>query len=49
MEFLLVNENLRKEMGRKAKEYAKGFTWDKVADEYEGFLIKTKEYFDPGR
>ncbi len=41
IEFLLANEGLRKEMGRKAKEYAKDFTWDKIADEYEGFLIET--------
>jgi glycosyltransferase involved in cell wall biosynthesis len=32
------NESLRLEMGRKAREYAKGYTWDKIAAEYESFL-----------
>ena len=35
------NGCLRKEMGGKAIDYAKDFTWDKIADEYEGFLIET--------
>ncbi len=38
--FLLENDTLRKEMGQKAKEYAKDYTWDRLAEEYENFLIK---------
>jgi glycosyltransferase involved in cell wall biosynthesis len=38
--FLLENDALRKEMGRKAREYAKNFSWDKIALDYERFLIK---------
>lgn len=41
IEFLLANEALRGEMGRKAKEYAKDFTWERIADECEVFLVKT--------
>jgi glycogen(starch) synthase len=36
--FLLDNESLRREMGIRAKKYAKDFTWDRIAEEYEGFL-----------
>jgi glycosyltransferase involved in cell wall biosynthesis len=39
MSFLLENESLRKEMGRKAREFAKNLTWARVAEEYEKFLI----------
>lgn len=38
IEFLLANDALREEMGRKAREYAKDFTWERIADECEGFL-----------
>lgn len=38
--FLLNDESKRKEMGEKAREYAKNFTWDKIAEEYEQFLHK---------
>jgi glycogen synthase len=38
--FLLNDESKRKEMGGKAREYAKNFTWDKIAEEYERFLIR---------
>jgi len=38
--FLLNDESKRKEMGEKAREYAKNFTWDKIAEEYERFLIR---------
>lgn len=30
----------RGEMGRKAREYAKDFTWERIADEYEDFFSK---------
>jgi glycogen(starch) synthase len=36
---LLNNESARREMGRKALEYARNFTWDKIADEYERYLL----------
>lgn len=38
MKLLLNNPVLRHEMGRKAREYAMNFTWDKIAVEYERFL-----------
>jgi glycosyltransferase involved in cell wall biosynthesis len=41
--FLLENEPERKEMGLKAREYAKDFTWDWIAKEYETFLSKVIE------
>ena len=37
--FLLENEPLRKEMGRRAREYARNFTWDKIAVDYEQYLL----------
>ena len=40
IKFLLANEGLREEMGHKAREYAKDFTWDKIAKEYEIFLCR---------
>ena len=36
--FLLNDSPLRKEMGRKAREYARDFSWDRIAEEYERFL-----------
>ncbi len=36
---LLSNSSLWQEMSRKAREYAKEFTWDKIAEEYERYLI----------
>ncbi len=41
--FLLENEPKRKEMGLKAREYARDFTWDRIAKEYESFLRKVIE------
>ena len=38
--FLIENEQLRREMGQKAREYAKDYTWDKIALDYEQFLLK---------
>ncbi len=40
IKFLLENNQLRKEMGQKAREYAKNFTWDKIALDYERYLLK---------
>jgi glycosyltransferase involved in cell wall biosynthesis len=39
IDYLMANEQLRQEMGRRAKEYARHFTWDRVADQYERFLM----------
>jgi glycosyltransferase involved in cell wall biosynthesis len=41
--YLLKNEKVRKEMGQKAREYARNYTWDNIADKYEKFLIEMKE------
>jgi glycosyltransferase involved in cell wall biosynthesis len=40
IKLLLGNEPMRREMGKKAREYAEKFTWDKIAEEYEEFLLK---------
>jgi glycogen(starch) synthase len=37
--FLLNNESVRREMGKKAVEYARNFTWDRIAGEYERYLL----------
>jgi glycogen(starch) synthase len=37
--FLLNNEAARREMGKKAIEYAGNFTWDQIADKYERYLL----------
>ena len=41
IKFLLEHEVLRREMGQRAKEYARGFTWDEIAARYESFLEDT--------
>lgn len=43
MEILLGNERMRREMGKKAREYATQFTWDNMAVEYEKFLVSVLE------
>lgn len=43
IKFLIKNEPIRKEMGKKAREFARGLTWDSIAMRYEGFLIKIVE------
>jgi glycosyltransferase involved in cell wall biosynthesis len=40
IKLLLGNESMREEMGNKAREYAENFRWDKIAGEYEKFLIR---------
>ena len=42
MKFLLGNESLRREMGEKGREFVKNLTWDRIAEEYEEFLLKHK-------
>lgn len=39
LELLLNNRPMRQDMGKKAIDYAKRFTWDRIADEYERFLL----------
>jgi glycosyltransferase involved in cell wall biosynthesis len=39
MHILLQNRALRREMGVRAREYAGNFTWDKIAIEYEKYLV----------
>ncbi|NWF98112.1 MAG: glycosyltransferase family 4 protein [Nitrospirae bacterium] len=38
IEFMLNNDNIRKQMGLKGREFAKQFTWDKISSEYEKAL-----------
>lgn len=38
MTYVLNNSSLRRAMGKKAREYAAFFTWDRIAEEYETFL-----------
>jgi glycogen synthase len=40
MNFLLNHSSLRKEMGRKAREYARDYTWDRIAVRYENLLAE---------
>ncbi len=44
---LSSNTSLRRELGQKAREYAKNFTWDRIAEEYEKYLIKIGSLRDP--
>jgi glycogen synthase len=36
---LLNNSSSRQEMGRNAREYARNFSWDRIAEEYEKYLL----------
>lgn len=40
IKFLWESDTLRQQMGQRAREYAKNYTWDKIAEGYEKFLIK---------
>ncbi len=40
IKFLIENGPLRTEMGQKAREYAKNYTWDKISLDYEKLLLK---------
>jgi glycosyltransferase involved in cell wall biosynthesis len=40
VKYLIENKVARDEMGQKGREYAKNFTWDKIAVEYEQYLEK---------
>lgn len=39
IELLCGDKLLRSEMGQKAREYAKGYTWDAVAESFENYLL----------
>jgi glycosyltransferase involved in cell wall biosynthesis len=45
IKMLLGNGNLRREMSIKGREWAKMFTWEKKAEEYEKYLLKAQEMF----
>jgi glycogen(starch) synthase len=38
IEYLYYNEKLILQMGEKGKQYAKQFTWDRIAEEYENYI-----------
>jgi glycogen(starch) synthase len=40
MNILARDETLRREMGKKGREYAKAFTWDRIAERYEEYLTE---------
>ena len=40
IDLLLQNRSLRQDMGAKAREYARSFTWDNVAADYEAYLTE---------
>ena len=40
IEYLWNNEKLILQMGEKGRQYAKQFTWDRIAEEYENYLLK---------
>jgi glycosyltransferase involved in cell wall biosynthesis len=37
--FLIKDPHIRQEMGKKAREYARNFTWDRIAKEYEKYIL----------
>ena len=39
IKYLWSNENLIKELGENGKRYAKNFTWDKIAERFENYLV----------
>ncbi len=43
IEFLRADPSLRREMGRKAREYAIKFTWDRIAEQYEDFILSVSQ------
>jgi glycosyltransferase involved in cell wall biosynthesis len=47
MKFLLEDESLRKKMGEKGRKFAKNLTWDRIAEEYEKYLIQVFNRRDP--
>jgi glycosyltransferase involved in cell wall biosynthesis len=37
---LLKDAQLRRKMGQRAREFARDFTWDALAERYEEFLLR---------
>jgi glycogen(starch) synthase len=48
MNFLLQDRAVRREMGKNAREYARNFTWDRIAEEYENYLRERAREKSPG-
>ncbi|MEO0090338.1 MAG: hypothetical protein ABIK75_04455, partial [candidate division WOR-3 bacterium] len=44
MKILLINDNLREEMGKKAIDWAKNFTWEKSANLMKELIEKVLRY-----
>lgn len=40
IKYLLDNENLIEKMGHRGRQYAAQFTWDRIAEEYEKYLLE---------
>jgi glycosyltransferase involved in cell wall biosynthesis len=40
IDYLMKSDDARREMGRKALEYSKGFTWESIAIDYETMLME---------
>jgi glycosyltransferase involved in cell wall biosynthesis len=45
IDYLWNNEDLILKMGKKGIEYAKKFTWDKIASEFEDYLLRVLNYY----
>lgn len=41
IKYLMENKQVRREMGLKAREFAKNYTWDSIATKYEQFLLES--------
>ncbi len=41
----LAESSAREEMGIKGREWVKNFTWDRIAAQYEKFLVETVESY----
>jgi glycosyltransferase involved in cell wall biosynthesis len=49
IKYLIQNESLRKEMGARAREYAKDFTWDKIAETFDNYITSIASQNSSGR
>ena len=45
IEYLYDNEKLILQMGEKGRQYAKQFTWDRIAEEYENYINEIMDLF----
>lgn len=46
LQILLNNRSMRRDMGEKGIDYAKRFTWDRIAKEYERYLLQVASRID---